>query len=474
MSSIEKGAFHLLVSKAVFFLSGYALVFILGRWFLTTEEFGLFGVVFTINSLVTNILITGIQQAVAKFVSEAPEKAEIILRQSLKTQLFFSIAMFIGFFLSADLIAGLLNEPRLALYFRIVAFVPLIQPFYSAMGGYLNGLKKFREQAGFYNLYRILRAGIPISMAAAGFALFGVFTGLVFAALASLLVGIFSIGTGKSGDFSKKKIFLFSAPIIFYALILNSFMSIDLLFLKALTQGANSNVLAGFYTAAQTVARVPFELAMTITMILFPLVSGTVAAQKKQKAAFYISSAYRYTFIAVAPFAVMFFTTAHELLSLVYGQKFLEAGSTLGILSLGFVFMALFSISETIISARGSPSKAALIAFSFLIAEAALLYLLVPLFSMEGAAFASLAAMALGAIVSSAVVFAQFRSFPFRSIAKTCIACIIIFLASVLFPASGMLLIPKYLLLTAIFLGAMFLLKEIKNQDMRIFLKMVS
>ena len=93
---------------------------------------------------------------------------------------------------------------------------------------------------------------------------------------------------------------------------------------------------------------------------------------------------------------------------------------------------------------------------------------------MEGAAFASLAAMALGAIVSSAVVFAQFRSFPFRSIAKTCIACIIIFLASVLFPASGMLLIPKYLLLTAIFLGAMFLLKEIKNQDMRIFLKMVS
>ena len=43
MVSTEKGLFYMLLSKIVFFISGYALFFFLGRFFLSPAEFGIFG-----------------------------------------------------------------------------------------------------------------------------------------------------------------------------------------------------------------------------------------------------------------------------------------------------------------------------------------------------------------------------------------------------------------------------------------------
>jgi len=259
------------------------LMFGLGRFLLDPSEFGVFGVVLSIISLVNIVLITGIQQAVSKFVSETPAKSKEILRQALKLQFVFSLAAFFLLFFLSDFLAQLLNEPSIAFYLKIAAFIPLFQPFFSAILGYLNGLKKFKEQAIYNSIYRSLRAILPLGLAIAGFSLLGAFAGLALASLSALVLGFLFVGTGKPGFYSKKKILMFSLPIVLYILLQNSFFSIDLLFLKALVAGPNSSLFAGYYTAAQTLAKLPLELAVTLSLVLFPLVSETVYSKKLEK-----------------------------------------------------------------------------------------------------------------------------------------------------------------------------------------------
>lgn len=472
MASIEKGAFYLLIAKIVFFLSGYALLFVLGRFVLSPAEFGIFGVVLSIISLVNIILISGIEQSVSKFVSETPAKAKAILRQALKIQLVFSLAIFLLLFLSADYIAFLLNDPRIAFYLRVSAFVPLLQPFFAAMTGYLNGLKDFRRQAIFTILYRTLRAGFPILLALAGLSLFGAFAGISLAALVALAACAAFVGIGMPEHFPKKKLVLFSAPIILYILLQNSFLSLDLLFLKALVFGENSSLFAGYYTAAQTLAIGPLELATTLSIVLFPLVSETVYTGKKEKSLFYIRNAYRYAFIIVAPLSAIAIANAPALITLVYGMPYAPGASALAILSLAFVFFTIFIISETIISAKGSPHKAMLFALIAVIADIALLLALVPALGLDGAAIASTISMAFGCLISTAYVFRHFRAFPFKSTAKTIVACIALVVASAFIPATGLLMIAKYVFLLAVFLAAMVLLGEIKKADIRLAARM--
>ncbi|MBN1941313.1 MAG: oligosaccharide flippase family protein [Candidatus Diapherotrites archaeon] len=474
MASIEKGTFYLFLSRIVFFLSGYALLFVLGRVILSPSEFGIFGIVLSIVSLLNIVLITGIQQAVSKFVSETPEKAKVILRSALKTQVLFSLCLFLLLFILADYIALLLNEPGIGVYIRITAFVPLLQPFYSTTVGYLNGLKRFKMQSAFFVLYRILRAALPIILALIGFSLIGVFFGLVLASLFAVLAGFALIGFGSKGSYPAKKIFLFSLPIIFYILMQNFFMSIDLLFLKALSPQLDGSLLAGYYTAAQSLARLPFELAVTISLVLFPLVSETVYTANKAKALFYIRNAYRYSFIVVAGCAALIFSTSSELIQLIYGAAYAPGAPPLEILSIAFVFMTIFGVSETIISAKGAPVKAALIALLALIVDIILLYLLIPIQGIEGAANASLVSMFLAALLSTAYVFKHFRRFPFKSIGKTIIACAMVFAVSECFQVSGLALLLEYALLAGVFVLVMLLLRELKSTDIKTVFRMIS
>jgi len=473
MASIEKGTFYLLLSRFVFFISGYALLFFLGRFLLSPEEFGIFGVVLSIVSLVNFVLIIGIQQAVSKFVSETPEQGGTILRHALKIQLAFSIAVFVLLYSLSDFLALLLNEPSLAHFLRIAAFIPLFQPFFSAIMGYLNGLKKFREQAIYSIFYRTARAAFPIAFALIGWALFGVFAGLAFASLTSLAIAAMFVGTGKGGSYSSKKILLFSLPIIMYTFVNNSFFSIDLLFLKALAPAQSSSLFAGYYTAAQTLSKIPFELATTLSLVLFPLVSETVYSNLKEKSMFYIQNAYRYAFLAVAPCAAIIFSTAPELITLFYGPQYVFGAMALRILSVGFVFMTLFTISLTIISAKGSPSKAFWLALIALAADVLLLYWLVPLHSLAGAALASAVSMLFGLFIAGLYVFKHFPCFPFKGAVKIVVASVAMAAVSFALPVSGLLLIAKYVLLGTVFLAALLLLGEIKKQDLQVVSRML-
>ena len=187
----------------------------------------------------------------------------------------------------------------------------------------------------------------------------------------------------------------------------------------------------------------------------------------KDRSKFYIKSAYRYAFIAVAPFAVMIATTAQPLISFIFGNEYVLGAVPLAVLSIAFIFMTLFVISETIITAKGNPSKAAVLACAALIVDIVLLLIFVPAFGLFGAALSSLIAMFFAAVISISYVFRHFKIFPFKSITRTSLAACVVTIVSVFIPASGFLLFGKYIVLTLVFAAAMFLVGEFKKSDLR-------
>jgi hypothetical protein len=73
--------------------------------------------------------------------------------------------------------------------------------------------------------------------------------------------------------------------------------------------------------------------------------------------------------------------------------------------------------------------------------------------------------MLIGCLLSTTYVFRHFRRFPFRSIARTFVASCVVVAVSITLPASGLLLVGKYLLLLLVFPALLLLLGEIKKSD---------
>jgi hypothetical protein len=76
--------------------------------------------------------------------------------------------------------------------------------------------------------------------------------------------------------------------------------------------------------------------------------------------------------------------------------------------------------------------------------------------------------MLLGSLLSTAYVFKHFPRFPLKSFVKILVASWVIVIVSTALPTPRILLIAKYILLTAVFLVSLLLLGEIKKMDIKI------
>ncbi len=464
MATIEKGTLYLFSSKIVFFLTGYLLYFILGRFLLTPEEFGIFGVVVGLIGITNVLLAQGIQQSVSKFVSAQKELAPVIKRKAFKLEILLSIIFFFAYFLAAPFAAQIFNEPRMVLLIQISAIGIFFRPFVSIMRGYLNGLKRFKGEAVLAMATRILRLALPVLLVALGYSLFGAFLGIAIAMILSFSIGLAMTGlpTRNNNSFSSNTLILFALPVIAFSLIQSLLTQLDMFFVKAmLTAGEN----AGYYVAATTLAKLPYEAITTIALVLLPLVSETSFANRIAKTSFYIMHAFRYAILFILPTALIASVTALPLITLFYRQAYAPAASVLSILAIAYLFLAFFTISATIIIAHGKPKHVFAIGASALLLDFILNYYLVPILGMEGAAIATLASMAIAALITTAYVFGKFRVFPFRSGAKALLAAAIPIAISPFFYWSGLMLLLEYAILVAIYIVLLFLLREIREED---------
>lgn len=469
-TSPAKGLIYLTLSKFFFIISGYGIYFGLTR-LLGPERFGIYSVVISLISVFNTVLITGTIQAVSKFVSEEPKFAEAVKNEALKIQFILGGSIFIIYFLSANLIALFFKDPCLTFYFRLSSPIIIFYSFYAAFVGYFNGLKHFKKQAFLDMTFSTIKLILILTFVYLGYSVTGAITGFISAAFIILLISAL-LGRFEPTNlsFQAKKIFHFEALIMIFTLIIALLMNVDLFLVKALSPLKVANSNAGYYTAALTIARVPYQAIISLTYVLFPLISRATFVSDKTKTTSYISNAFRYSYILLFGLVVLISSNSKQIISLLYTDRYLAGSQPLSILTFGLLFFSLFIISANIISASGRPQISLRFGIITLLTAIGLNYLLIPKLHLVGAALATTFTLLGGLLICLSYIKRRFGVImPGRSFLKISICGIVIYLISFSFEASRLFLLLKLAALAILYFLLLSFIKELKKEDIQRF-----
>ncbi len=482
-ATISKGTAWLTFNQLIFMGTSYLTYMVLAR-ILGAALFGVYGVVIGLVTVLTMVLITGTQQVVAKFISETPEQAEEIKKKAFQLQLIFAGSITIIYFALSPLIAYLLHDATLMQYIQLSALIILFHSLFSVFMGYFNGLKKFKQQALYTACYHFVRMLLTIGFVFLGYKVFGAITAFVIASFLFFTVCLIFIGFKKEKNELKnsqnknlntaktittKRFITFTIPIMLSTIVLYLIMNIDLFLIKALSATTTANQLAGYYTAVQTIARIPYFLVAALPVVLFPLVSNTTFRENSEKTKYYMERGIRYTLLIIIPLAAMLAATAKQILPLLYSQEYAVGSTTLFILVFGMALLAFFTLLTTYIASANKPNTAFLLSTITLAITIVLNYILIKKYSIEGAAVATTIALLIGTIIAMIYIYRKYNTcIPINSFAKILYAAIIMYIVAWFIPWKGYLLIGEYGILAAIYLAILYLSKEINDEDKNI------
>ena len=366
-------------AKGYFIVTSYAVQLLLPRIFGEAKEFGLYSATMSGVAILTNVLIVATIQSVSKFVSEDESRAEVTLRQGLRIQALVGGTLALALFAFAPAIARLLLDGQLTRLLRIASLVVFAYALYAAVVGSLNGRHWFAKQARLDVTFSTLRTIGILAGAALGLGAMGAIAGFAMAATSIVTISLIWIGFGKAGmpgeKIKRRRWIGFMAPIWAYQICLNGILMIDLQVLKrtateiALAGAATSqtavdlaNQYVGYYRAAQTFAFVPYQLIISMTFIVFPMISKATSIGNREAARSTIQHAMRFSLLLLLLVAAPTSGAAEGVMRLAYPLDYLTGAPALSILVFGVVAFALFAVSATAISGAGKPSVAAMIA----------------------------------------------------------------------------------------------------------------
>jgi O-antigen/teichoic acid export membrane protein len=451
-----RGVLYITIAKVFFICAGYAIHFALPRLLGSKELYGLYGIVASLVNLLNMVIIQGVLQSVSKLVSEDESRAGSVRRAALKVQLLFGGGLCLAYFAVAGLVADSQGDPALAPIYRISTAVVLFYGFYAVFIGVLNGRKDFRRQALFDMTYATLKMALVIGAAALGFSIIGVFTGWAVAAALIFVAGagIVERRGGPSSPELERRLVTFMVPVMLYTLVLNLLLTTDLWILQALVQDA---AVSGDYTAAQVIARIPYQATLAVTFVVFPLVSRATFEGDREAAQRYIRVTLRYSLIVLAAMVAVIAGAAEEVVVVPYPEAFRTAGAALTWLSPAMLLFAVFAIMGSIITGSGRATVALGLGLGTIGADVALCYALIPEFGAVGAAAASTVAILLGVAAGLYVIWRFFRAgLPPLTLVRVALAsAIVVGLAQAIPSTSGSFTVGKCVVLAGIYFGVL-------------------
>src|SRR3990172_9893642 len=183
-----RGTIYITCSRAALILSGFVLNVILGRW-LGPEQFGVFGIINSIGTTIELILLSSLAKGVSKFIAENERSIRSIINGGLLIQAISGLFIFGVLFFGADLIASLLNDQEMAIYFRMLSLFIPIAGLAFVYESALNGIRYFGNQAVITIIFHITRLIGAIFFVYIGLSLKGAILGLIVADIVRLFIG---------------------------------------------------------------------------------------------------------------------------------------------------------------------------------------------------------------------------------------------------------------------------------------------
>lgn len=394
-----RGAVLLTAAKGFFVLGGLAVQLGLPRLLRSPEEYGLYATATALLAILTNTLTQACVQTASKHASEGEGEGRAqALRRSL------TLAVAIGGSVSLALAAlagpiaeGLLHDPLVTPLLRVLATLPVAYAVYSTAIGHLNGQHHFARQARLDLGFTLVRTTGLLGGAALALGALGAVLGFASAALVMAGVGLAFVGVGRAGPLAPRAWLAFFLAIALHQLALNGLLQLDVELLKsrvaslAMAGGAlpvdaasRASLEAGLYRASQSIAFVPYQLILAVTLVLFPTVARARTLGDAEGARTAVRGALRFATIALVLTSAPIAGGGDAALRVVFDPRYAAGGDALTVLALAQIAFTLFVVGSTAISGAGTPFVVAVSATLGVLVTALVAYLGIDAAGVEG------------------------------------------------------------------------------------------
>lgn len=487
MSSIAKSALWVTISEIIFNLSGFIIHSVLGR-VLGPSDYGRYGLIITLTTMVIILIGNGIPTAMAKYISEVfetnPGLVLKIKKQAIRLQILIVGSITLIFFFSAGLISKMLGDPTLAPLFR---FSTLIIPAFAAASfyfSYYTGLHKFNTQATLKTIRSIMRIGFVIGLAFI-FGLKGSISGYIIAPFSVFIIAYLidkfkinpelthrhAMSTTSAIDFDWHKLVNYAWQVVAFFLAYELLISIDLYLVKAILR---DDALTGIYNASLTVGRIPYYIFYSMTIFLLPMVSKASTNNNLKNATNIINNALRIMLILLVPMIILMSVYSSEILQLLYGEKYLAGAIPMSVLIYGVGFLTIFYILSFAMNGAGKTKTAMWISIIGLIINTALNYFFIHKNGILGSAYATTIASFIIMLMMLYYTKKDFDSgISLDEFSKVIFAGAIIHISTFVLPSGKYIFIPIALLIFAIYLLILYATKGLTKKDLDYFMSVV-
>jgi len=368
-----RGGLAVASAKLYFLVTGLVQQGALPR-LLGLDGYGALASALSLASIAYNpIVSTGIQ-GVSRAVAAAPAaERPAVQRQTFAVHAGFAVVLAALAYALSPFAATAVGAPHLVGSLRILTGVLLAYGLYAPLVGALNGQRKLVSQA----LFDIGAATVRTLCIIGGAALVarsggtsthaaeGACFGSLLAAAIVLVVALFVVGVGRSGQTASRvgRHVAFIAPLLLAQTLLNLLLQADLTLLRrfageaAAAAGAAptaADTFVGAYRATQMFSFLPYQLLIAITFVLFPMLASARHDPDRTRVATYLQNGLRVALIVAGAMVSVTAGLPRQLLHLVIGADAARLGaSALGILSLGFGAFAIFGLLTAVLNGLG-------------------------------------------------------------------------------------------------------------------------
>ncbi|MHC4504970.1 MAG: lipopolysaccharide biosynthesis protein, partial [Planctomycetota bacterium] len=437
-----RGGIVLIVAKVVHIGAGFGLYFFLALAFTRslgeeggTAAFGTWGATFGVMNPINMMAATAALQMMSHVVASRGATVGTVFRSCARIQLPLVALVFIALVVAARPIARVaLNDESYVPYLRLASLVPVFYALRALYQGYLNGIRRFRDQAWLDIGASLLRMVLVLLAAALGFGAMGAIGGFVVAAAAIAAVAVVWIrpeATAGPAALRPREILAFQGMVVAVTLANQYLLNVDLLAVKALAASdpVVADRYAGYYTAAQKLAQIPLSVVVALAYLMFPYVAAGSETASLERTRQIIRQGMRALLLLFVPCSAVLASTARESLALVFPSIVRTAAEVgdpadmisrpLTILAVGYVLFAILNTTSILITASGRPGLSATLGGIALVLGVVLTRALTPLMGTTGAALGLVIAWGAGLAMCSAVIVNLFGSFvPLLSLTR--------------------------------------------------------
>ncbi|MFH1371538.1 MAG: flippase [Planctomycetota bacterium] len=465
------GSIYAFSSRIIFLACGFITHLFLARR-LGPEIYGLYGFIMSILIWVEFAVLEGIPSTYRKVISEDENMTVSALRSIWSLFAPYCLVIMAVFLLITPLISTVFDDKRLLLLLLIAGIdIPFYGIFY-AYSGVLNGLRQFFKENVSRSAYTLSRTIFVILPVLLGLGLRGVLVGNIMASFLGAMLALFFVKVvyhpaDKGETFNlKPRIINFGLPYLLYVLAAMLLTSMGMWFVKGLLK---DDMMTGYYSAAYNISRIHFFLITGLIAVMFPSFSKAVSEGDISLSKRYIKQAMRIALVILLPINVIIFCSSGELISLLFGSRYLSASTPLQILFLGMSFFSVFSLLSNMIAAENKPFRSLAISLSLVPVAIALNYFLINSYGINGAAVATTLTCGIGVVATGVYIGKRFGAIlSLATLLRVALASGCLYVVSKYMVTEGYYLVPVYILLFVIYLVLLVLLREINSGDIEI------